>query len=270
MKAMIIEDGRLEIVNGSRTVATTDGTLICLLPTLRSFSTSVSFPHPVGNDHCYAWSATQTYAFDPSSAPDHYLQQQTAQVFFTSLAEEVETATTLMAAPDGADVFFGMVKLNRTVDPTHAWNGQTLTPLQKEDEWVPWNGSGQIEAALGISRLLHLVIEGGSLKLIAQQSVGPATGGQDHEFGDYPNIFPAGASRSGGNFQSLTTPGLIRWQSSSSPYRKTASRTVDTDLLPGSYTTLQRGQSGECDTTDPTNYLSTYAVDVRGYFGRRS
>ena len=270
MKALIIEDGQFQVINGDRTVATNAGTMICLLPTLREFSTSISFPHPGGNDHCYAWSATQTYAFDPSAAPDHYLQSQTAQIYFSSLAEEVETAVTLAAAPDGADVFFGMVRISRTVDPTHTWCGQTLGTLLPEDVWVPWNGSGMLEAALGLTRLMHLAIEGGDLKLIAQQSVGPATGNQDHEFGDYPSIFVTGASKAGGNFQSLATPGLLRWTSSSSPYRKTASRTVDTDLLPGSFITLQRGQSGQCDTTDPTNYLSTYAVDVRGYFGRRS
>lgn len=270
MKGFEIADGRIRIVNGDRVVATTDGTLVCLLPTLREFQSALSYPHPAVNDHCYAWSGTQTYVLDPSAAPDHYSQAQTAQVYFSSGAEEVETATTLMAAPDGADVFFGAIRLLRTTEPTHTWCGQSLAPLLPEGEWVPFNGSGLIEAALGIGRLIHLVIEGGALKLIAQQSVGPATGGQDHTYGDYPNIFPIGASRSGGNFQSLITPGLLRWTSTSSPYRKTANRTVDTDFLPGSYTTLQRGQSDQCDTVDPTNYLSEYAVDVRGYFGRRS
>lgn len=270
MKALIIEDGQFQVINGDRLVTTNDGTMICLLPTLREFSTSISFPHPAVNDHCYGWNGTQTYGFDPSSAPDQYSQAQTAQVWFSSVAEDVETAETLMLAPDGADVFFGMVRLNRTVDPTHTWCGQTLTVLPEQDKWTPWNGSGQLEAALGLTRLMHLEVVDGELQIAAQQSVGPATGGQDHSYGDYPSIWVSLASRAGGLFQSLSTPGIIRWTSASSPYRKTASRIVTTDLSPGSYNTLQRGQSGECDTVDPTNYLSTYAVDVRGYFGRRS
>lgn len=264
MKGFEIADGRIRIVNGNRVVATTDGTLVCLLPTLREFQSSLSYPHPAVNDHCYAWAGQQV------ANGSNFDRTQTAQVYFSSVAEEVESATTLMAAPDGADVFFGSIRLVRTTEPTHTWCGQSLMPLLPEGEWVPFNGSGLIEAALGIGRLIHLVIEGGALKLIAQQSVGPASGGQDHSYGFFPGVYsPSAGNRSGGDFQSLATPGLLRWTSTDSPYRKVATETVPQTYLPGFYT-LQRGQSGQCDTVDPTNYLSEYAVDVRGYFGRRS
>lgn len=264
MRGLRVSGGKLEILYDTRTVATTDGTLVCLLPTPLETTETISFPHPASNDHCYAWGGSNV------DTGTQFHQTQTAQIYFSSLAEEVESEVVVSSVPDGADFFIGLIKLNRTVDPTHSWCGQSLTPLQKEGEWLPWYGSGMVEAALGLTRLLHLYIDGTDLKLVAQQSVGPASGGQDHSYGDYPSLWGASVgSRSGGLFQSLTTPGLIRWTSTSSPYRKTASQDVpDTDYR--AFDSLMRGKSDQCDTTDPTNYLSTYSVDIRGHFGRRS
>lgn len=133
-------------------------------------------------------------------------------------------------------------------------------------------GSGIIEAAMGLTRAMHLVIEDGYLKLIAEQTVGPACGGASHTWGDYPasSIFTTSGDAEGGIFEHSGTAGLIVWTSSSSPYRKSSNRVIDTDGNPADFTTHQRTGSDPVTTTDPTNYASTYSVDVKGHFGRRS
>lgn len=266
-----LSSGHFKVFRNSRTVLTTEGTLVNLLPTLQSFSgLTVDYPDPP-KDYIYAWRGYQNYGFNPApSTPDSYAQSNTAQVFFTRTPQEWESAQTLMSAPDGADIFFGLLRITRTLDPTHTWYWQTLNTLQPSGVWIPWQGSGMMEVALGLSRALHLSIEGGSLKLVAQQSVGPAIGGAVHEWGDYPSIFVIGQDNEGGNFQTGTTAGFVTWTSSSSPYRKSSSRVVNTDFSPGSFNTHRISGSDPCDTTDPTSYRSTYSVDVKGYFGRRS
>lgn len=261
----------VRILRNDAVAFTTEGLLVSLLPTEYSWTDQVlDFPEP-SKDYIYGWTGTQTYAFDPSASPDHYAQNNRGKVFFTALPEESESSVTLMAAPTGADIFFGLVRLTQTVAPTHTWYGKNLSPFPPTDSWIPWNGSGLIEAALGISRAMHLVIEGGSLKLIAEQSIGPATGGSGpRNYGDEPNIFVTGQSNSGGHFEYGTTPGLITWSSSSSPYEKFSSRNVDTDFLPGQFRTHELTGADPCTTTNPTAYHSTYAVDILGHFGRSS
>lgn len=265
--------GKLVIKYGSRTVATTDGTLICLLPTLQEFdNVNVAWPDPP-KDYIYAWRGKDDRGFNPSpDDPDSHNQDNTAQIFFTRTPQEYESGVNLVAAPAGADFFVGQVRFNRTVAPTHTWWGRTVSPLQPENQWITWQGSGLMEAALGMARAMHLVIEDGYLKLIAEQTVGPACGGAVRSWGDFPanNIFTTTGDNEGGDFLVNTTPGIVVWTSSSSPYRKSNSRIINTDGNPADYTTHRRGDSDPVTTTDPTNYASTYSVDVRGYFGRRS
>lgn len=273
-----IDSGKFTIVNGSRTVTTTDGTLVCLLPTLYSWTVAggtqktVTFPDPP-SDYIYAWRGKDDRGFNPApDEPDSHAQNNTAQVFFTRTPQEYESSQTLMAAPAGADIFIGLVRLSRTTSPSHTWYGRSLNVLQKESQWIPWQGSGLMEAAVDLARAMHLVIEGGNLVLVTEQSVGPACGGAAHEWGDYPasSIFTTTGDNEGGNFVVGSTAGFVVWTSTSSPYRKSSNRTIDTDGNPADFTTHQIGGSDPVTTTDPTDYASVYTVEVKGYFGRRS
>lgn len=266
------DDGQFTVEYGSRMVQTTNGTLVCLLPTLHTFNDEiVTWPDPP-KDYIYAWRGWDDRHPDITPSFDDHEQVNTAQIFFTRTPQEYESSQVLMAAPDGADFFVGWVRLSRTTDPTHQWYGRDVFPLQKEDVWIPWMGSGKMEAALGMVRAMHLVIEGGNLVLVAHQSVGPACGGAVHQWGTYPanTIFSTNGDHSGGNFVVNTTPGIVVWTSTSSPYRKTSARVESTDGNPADFTTHQLGDSDPVTTTDPTDYESVYSVDVRGYFGRRS
>jgi hypothetical protein len=62
----------------------------------------------------------------------------------------------------------------------------------------------------------------------------------------------------------------VVWTSTAAPYRKSSNRTINTDSTPSGYATHERGAPDQCSTVNPTNYVSTYSVDVKGYFGRRS
>jgi hypothetical protein len=265
--------GQMVITYDGRDVAKTSGTLVCLLPTLQSFSSvSAAFPDPP-KSWIYAWRGRDDRGFNPApDVPDSHNQNNTAQVFFTRTPQEYESSVNLVAAPAGADFFVGHLRLNRTVSPSHTWATRSLTPLQPQNVWMPWQGSGLLEVGLGFARALHLVIEGGYLRLVLEQTVGPPCGGSNRTWGDWPAgaIFSTAGDNEGGIFEDNGTPGISVWTSTSSPYRKSSNRIINTDGNPADFITHQRTGSDPVTTTDPTNYASTYSVDVRGYFGRRS
>jgi hypothetical protein len=262
--------GKLTIELDGRVVSTTDGTLVCLLPTLRTFSQSISFADPA-KDIAYAYNARMQHAW--SGGPYNVRLNEMCQSQFTRLPTESTVSQDVADAPDGADIFAGFVKLTRTVAPTHTWFDAALDTRLKTGEWMPWNGSGLVEAAVGLARALHLYIEDGKLRLKAQQSVMGAAGG----YYTQPNIrWPAvNTTINRPEIRYTSAPGIPVWTSTSSPYRKTRQQTgspmtnisgndVDTDLR------FTDGGSAPCSKVDPTNYLSTYTVDIKGYFGRRS
>lgn len=261
--------GQLSFFYDDRIVATTDGTLICLLPDLVSFSAlSVQFPDPALKDYAYSFRWVQTRQFVPGEGEDAYRQTNNGQVIFTRRPEELLTSSNLIAVPDGADIFVGQVKINRTVNPSHTWFNNPLQVLPKQNEWIPLTGSLLMEQGIGIARALHIYPEDGFLKMEIQQSVGPAVGGYGQT-----GVFSRGAtSRSAREVVFNVGPGMAAWTSSEVPYRKTDFRDNETDsqLGPSLFTPIRRGESNQVSLVDPTNYRTLYSVDVRGYFGRRS
>lgn len=262
-----IDSGQFKIVNGSRVVATTDGTLICLLGTEVSLDdVDVDFPDPANKDYAYAYHYKQERNILPD--PDAFLQVNTCQTLFTRRPQEYLASQTLIAAPAGADIFVGRVRLSRTTDPSHTWLGSTLTVLVKEDEWIPWTGSALLEAGLGMARAMHIRISGGDLILERQMSVSVPAGG----YGSYGTIGSPAGNVEGSELLYNVGPGIPVWTSTSSPYKKSSSRSSATNFPggPSDYEPQRLGGSDPCSITDPTNYQSIYSVDVRGHFGRRS
>lgn len=265
--------GQMTINYGARPVIQTSGTLVCLLPSLQEFTgVSVAYPDPP-KGLVYAWRGKDNRGFNPApDEPDSHAQTNAAQSFFTRRPQEYESSINLVAAPDGSDFFVGQLRLSRTAAPSHDWATRPLNVLQPQNQWITWQGSGLMEAGLGFARALHLVIEGGFLRLVLEQTVGPPCGGTSRTWGDWPagNIFSTTGDNEGGSFEDDGTPGIIVWTSGSAPYARSTNRVIDTDGNPADFTTHQRTGSTPASTTDPTNYASTYSVDVKGYFGRRS
>lgn len=263
--------GKLTIEYDGRTVATTDGTLVCLVPTLLDVTKTLTFADPA-RDIAYAYNARMENAFVLPATTNVRLTEM-CQSFFTRLPTESTVSQDVADAPDGADIFIGFVRLNRTTAPSHTWFDQQINPLIKTGEWIPWNGSGLIEAAVGLARAMHLYIEGGKLKLKAQQSVMGMAGG----YYTQPSInWPAANTTvNRPEIRYTTARGMPVWTSTSSPYRKTRIQTGSPMTNPAGnpVNTALRftdGGSAPCSKDDPTNYESVYSVEVRGWFGRRS
>lgn len=252
-----VASGKMSFVNDTRTVATTDGTLVCLLPTVQTFAPTLTFPD-FGKDICYFWTGSvQTVGGNVSNA-------QSCACFITALPEETVTDTTLMAVPAGADFFMGRVKISRTTAPSHQWMGRTLDVLPVQSQWmsIPGAFSALVESDINMSRAMHVFIDSGNLKLRMEQSVGPAVGG----YANFPNLSDGLNYHHRGSFSRLTTEGMPIYKRD----EKTVGYNPGGNVALGPSTTFQRTGASPCATNDITNYQSVYAVDIVGRFGRRS
>jgi hypothetical protein len=265
-----VATSKMEFVNGSRTVQTTAGKLITLLPTEYSFTAqTLTFPD-FSKDELYVW--TTSNRLQPLSSPEKYQHGESCCSFITATPQEYASAATLMTAPAGVDFFIGWAKLSRTTAPLNTWMTRTLAVLPVENQWMPISGamSALMEAELGMARAMHIYINGsGNLVLEAEQSVGPATGGYT---GNTNGV--RGFSRSdglnyndGGNALYVTTQGIPIFKRDSKSYGYTAPAG---GFISASFNTYERGGSSPCARSDTTDYTSIYSVDIKGRFGRRS
>jgi hypothetical protein len=254
---------RIRIVNGDRVVATTDGTLVQLLPAVNAISRAVTYAH-FATDYIYTflWGVKCTTTVSGGVFVDHYTPSTTAWVWTTAKPQERMDDIDLMAVPAGADFMAGRLRLNRTTAPSSSWQNHVLGVLPIQGEWIPFEGafSALVEADVGMARALHLVMSGGRLLLQAQQSVGPPPGGVPASFGDgiKPGFSYAGGRLSVGAAAGI--PVLMR----SGPVNWSGSTTSSGPIGPPSQ------NSTGLATSDISSYASTYSVDIEVQFGRRS
>lgn len=250
--------------DGGRLVLGSDGSMTMLVEAIDVSDIEVTFPSPV-MDYAYAYRHFQDYQLGLDNS-DNYFKASFGQVVFTGLPEETKVSQIVQAAPPGANVFFGQVRLTRTKDPSHAWNGDPLFVLPAVDQWITWSGSTQLEGALGFARALDVYITGGNLVIRRQQSVSTPAGGYGSWGQSISN--PQLQDRLGGETLYNVAPGVPALKIASSPYRKSSTSTQTTSGLPSSFQIHRRSGSDPCSTVDPSDFSSIYAVDIRGYFGR--
>ena len=250
--------GRIEFINDTRTVTTTDGTLVCILPTVQSFTPTMTLPD-VSKDICYLWT---TSLYSAGGGP---LQEgETCCCMITALPQEYSSDTTLMAVPSGADFFIGRVKISRTTAPATTWMGRTLGVLPVQSQWmsIPGSFSALVESEINLSRGMHIFISGGNLILRVEQSVGPAPGG----YGDFPGVSDGLNYNHDGSLTYVTTAGTPVYTRHEKAYGYGGS--------PGSIFSLpdtyKRTGSSPCSSNDIHSYQSIYSVEIEGRFGRRS
>ena len=258
--------GQLVIQKDGRTVLSTSGTLVQFLTTERTFSQNCAFPDvPKGEIYFYGYDVNYSalaggynYAFTNISTVGARPQEWSNQIV-------------LGAVPAGADIFWGRISLTRTVSPSHAWGNESLTPRVVQGQYMQITGSILLEQVRGLSRVLSVFISGGNLIADLQQSCGPVSG----NFGTWGSPLAEGSSARGGENSApsgagrlvyagnpgLTGTGTVENFYSSSPFIP--------DLV-GTAVRFQNGGTNESPYSDPTNYASTYAITVRGRFGRRS
>ena len=258
-----VEGGKITINKGARTVATSDGTLVNLLgsPSINT-TFDVAFPDfPKGK--AYWWQFVSDY----NDFASQYGWISEGRCQFTRTPQEWSQPSIIGVVPAGADLFKSRIRISRTGAPTHTWVSQSIDVLPKENVWMPFNGSCLVEAELGMARAFSIYISGSDLVLHRQQTMGPPSGG----FGSAGNASPGLMVDTAGQEWSARggAEGMSVWSDNNSPYYKYSSGTSPSLPL-GTYDNHKWSGSDPCSETDPTNYASTYSVDLIGQFGRRS
>lgn len=268
---------RISIVMDGRTVATTDGTLVCVLPTENVFSSvEAVFPDPPKSTaYNWTWSVKDNFPVTPV----RYRRGESCTSLIVATPQEYSAKSVLMDAPAGADFFVGSIQLSRTTAPLSTWMGRSLEVLPVQGQQIPFAGGMSVlmEAEIGISRALHVYLDdeptsGTYRKLVleVEQSVGPAIGGYTAQYGDAwgglgGGTGDGGAIVNGANTTSGSTNGIPIF------IRETKSYGYSNESgSPANPSTYRWNGGSPCARNDITQYLSRYSVDIRGRFGRRS
>lgn len=264
MSGFSVEGDKITITNGSRTVTTTDGTLVNLLPHTYDVSlvTSAVFPD-FAKDYAYNWWFTVQRGTGSNWGLD-----EGCRTALTIPPAEFAQETILRSVPPGVDFFLARIRLNRTLAPTHTWGGSVVTPLPIMGQWLPFSGSVLMEAELGMARAMSIYIVPnanpelpGNLVLHRQQSISTPPGG----FGLYGAAAEGFGERSGGEWVVSASGGL--------PVLALDVRDTATVISTNSFPSQQyrRGNVNACLTSGAgVSYASSYTLEIEGSFGRRS
>ena len=260
-----IIDGQIVIEKDGRIVSTTEGTLVNLLPDTYDFEDTISVVFPdFTKDYAYNWQWLNDY----NSFASQVAMDNSCSSAISVPAQEWSSETDVADIPSGVDFVFGLVRINRTVAPSHSWGGNTIDMVQPSNVWIPFSGSLLMEAEVGMARAFSLYQSGGKLKLHRQQSVSVPPGG----WGSYGNagfsaIFPSDGN--GGEWVYGSAPGIpvvaIETRDSAGTIYGSG-----VGQQPDYKTTHRIGGSDACSTSLSTNFSSTYSVEVVAKFGRRS
>lgn len=259
-------DTKMRILYGSRTVLTTDGVMVNLLPPGYDINASFNIVFPdINKDYYYSW----RHLFDYTALGNSVAYDSSCSTWLTALPQEFADETNIVAAPPGADIFIGKIKLNRTAAPSHTWNGQDLTPLQPMNVEIPFvSGSLLMECSIGLTRAFSVYVSGGFLKLHRQHSVSTAPGGWGMFGGSFNYLSPADGGGGENVFGSTAGIPVVQFDLVNVP---SAVRTADLFSDPYDART-RRGGPNQCAIPNPSsyNFSSTYQAILTGSFGRRS
>lgn len=262
-------NSKMRITNGLRTVFTTDGTLINLLPPAYDISLTFPFTFPdITKDFQYNW----RHGFDYTSGGGGMVAFDSFCVCnLTARPQEFEQQTDIATVPTGADIFVGRLALSRTAAPSHTWNGLAIAPKQPMDAWIPFvSGSLLLEAEVGLARACSIFVNSGMLKFNWQHSVATPPGGYGAVYGTAFNWL-APTDGGGGEHVYGSAPGIpiIQVSTVNVPAVSEAA-----DLFNRRWDQRTRYSVGANQCPLPNyasyNYSSTYQITVTGSFGRRS
>ncbi|UYN98350.1 MAG: hypothetical protein KIT02_10265 [Devosia sp.] len=268
-KGYQIGGGEMRVWDDGRNAMISAGAMLGFLPSEESYSFNAAFPDvPKGRIDLWDWECDFN-----SLAPEdqRYLWGTTGIAAVGARPQEWVDTITLTAAPSGANLFFGRVRVNRSSGPSHSWLGQTLSAAPFANLWVPAGGSMELEAATGFSRGLSIYITGGNLVARLDQSVSGQCGG----FRSWGDSNPQSLADSKGGQNRYGGSGSTAqpvWFPTSSPGRKVSSGTTGILVGPGAPQYQRHKWDGTDPPTysDPTDYSATYAVEVVGRFGRHA
>lgn len=262
------DETKMRITLGSRTVFTTDGTLINLLPPAFDISvtTPISFPDILKDFH-YNW----RHGFDYTSGGGGLVAFDSACFCnLTALPQEFQNQADIATAPVGADIFVGKLILTRTHAPSHTWNGVAIQPKQPQGLQIPFvSGSLLLEAEVGLTRACSIFVSGGLLKLNWQQSVSTPPGGWVLYGSAFNWLAPADGGGGENVFGSAAGLPILQVSTVNVPAVSEAA-----DLFNRRWDQRTRYGVGANQCPLPSygsyDYGSTYQITVTGSFGRRS
>jgi len=269
MSGISIEGGQIVITDGSRTVATTEGTLLQFLTDEQTFTANINYPN-----------ATKTrlyqFQYQIQRAPgNEFFAIRIARSVVGAKPQEWAETVVLGAAPAGADLFVGRVSMTRTIAPSHTWMTQNISPVIPQGVFMPTDGGSIIvEAAAGIARAMTIDVQGGNLVARLQHSVGPPAG-NFRQIGTMPpeapdTSIPPNHINSGAENIAVNGAGLPVWWTDTAPYYLNEGAANPFGGTASYCNRVRYGGSEQVSHTDPTNYATRYAITVKGRFGRRS
>jgi len=268
MKGFELYNGNQDfrVVDGSRTVLTTQGMLVNLLPPAYDISMTfdVAFPD-FAKDYRYQW---QHLFEGPVGGQVRY--NSGALTELTIIKQEADAETNLMASPSNTDIFVGSIVMNRTNSPSHSWGGSSIDPLQPMGKKISFvSGSLQVEAEFGMARVFSIYVSGGQLKLHWEQSVSEPPGGWNSVYGVIFDYTSGYQYNGGGENVYGSNPGI----SVQLAHTKLCTQFFRAPFPPMYYDErARRGGAEPCALPNPSDYdySSTYQVTLTGAFGRRS
>ena len=257
--------GQLIIEKDDRLVMSTGDTLVQFLTTEQTFSRNCVFPDvPKGEGYQFF------FDIDYSALAESYGCVFSNASVVLARPQEWENQLVLGAVPDGADIFWGKALLNRTVGPSHAWSVESLVPRVRMNDYIQITGSFLLEQVRALTRVLSVFISGGNLIVDLQQSCGPVSG----NFVNWGQTMAPEADRRGGSNTAVSGAGKyvhtahngFSFSGSFDDY----SSTFPVPTVVSTAAQFQNGGVNEAPYSDVTNYGVTYALTVKGRFGRRS
>lgn len=262
-----IEDGKILIRKDDRVVSTTDGSLMQFVTGITNFSANINFPD-VPKREIYGFSWLSRYNF----FEEVYRGDLSAHSFVGAAPQEWNNTIILGSVPNGADDFMGRISLTRTSSPSHSWWDSPMTVLPPQGVPIQLAGSILLEQQYGFARALTIQISGSNLIAFVQQSTGPGAGYQSSWGNASP---PFAAPGNGGTNTSVGGPSTPIYRSYSNPYYKVVTGFEGSDpvsiwSVSGGMATYNKGGANQAVYSDPTNYSSTYSVNVSLRWGRRS
>lgn len=266
------DNTEIKITYGDRTVLTTEGTLINLLPPSYdiSYTFNITFPDII-KGYWYWW----RHAFSWTSLGSTVAYDSSCLTTLTACPQEFEEVTNIVSVPSGADFFSGKIRFSRTVSPSHTWDGSVIQPLQPISVDIPLIGSSSflMESVFGFSRACSIYISDGQLKLNREQSVSVPPGGWNFYGNAFSSLSPS--SGSGGENVHGGTAGIpiLQFALNNVPSYEISNPNF---TAPAYDERTRRGYTGTganvCPIPNPSdyNYGSTYQAILTGSFGRRS
>lgn len=244
---------------GDRVVMSSSGKLVELLPAAFDFVDTVSFSYPDASKAAAEFRQRHVRN-EIVGGVFRYNRGAACKAYVGAQPQEWEASEALASAPEGADFVVGVMRLRRTVAPSHQWAGVTIATHPELEAYIPI-GSHLLESCVfGLVRAMSLIVEDAELILHQQQSVSVPPGG----WGARSATTNAGRDREASEWRVVSgVESIPVYSATGSPWEAFASDSLpDQDPPPPAHINYP-----SCSAPDPTDYGSTWEADIIAMFG---